>query len=277
MISLELRERKIEKKRPLIMGILNVTPDSFYDGGRYADLSSQLEQVEKMLREGADIIDIGGESTRPGSQPISSEEELKRILPIVREVRRLFPDALISVDTYKADVAKVVIEEGVDLINDISGGAQAPEIWHHCERGGVGYVLSHFKGDPPVMEREPSYSNVVEEILKFFAEKINLLKNFSIKTIIIDPGIGFGKKVEHNYQILAKLEEFKKLGYPLLIGLSRKSLLWKLLELTPEEVLPATIALNAISLIKGADILRVHDISPALQTIAVVEEVKKFI
>lgn len=248
--------------KPLIMGILNVTPDSFYDGGRYTTVDSAVAQVEKMVEEGVDIIDVGGESTRPGSEMISVDEELRRVLPVIKElVKRV--DVPISIDTYKAEVARLAIEEGVEMVNDISALRFDEKMIEVVKEKKVPIVLMHMKGTPKDMQINPFYEDVVREIYEFLCERVEwaVTKGVGKDYIVIDPGIGFGKRVIDNLEIIRRLPEFKSLGLPILIGLSRKSFIGHILGgLPPEERLEGTASAVAISVLKGANIIRVHDV-----------------
>ena len=267
---LNCRGKIIDLDTPKVMGILNLTEDSFYDGGKYKNIDAALKQVEKMLTEGADFIDIGAISTRPGAKSISGEQEWQRLSETLAEVRKTFPESLLSVDTYRADVAKNAIEEGVDLINDISSGDFDAAMFSVIAHYKVPYIIMHIKGTPENMQVNPTYENVVKEILYFFSERIEKLKLSGVSDIIIDPGIGFGKTVEHNYEILKNLDFFSLIGYPVLIGLSRKSLINKALNISPKDALNGTTVLNTIALQKGAKILRVHDVKEAVEAVKLV-------
>ncbi len=252
---------------PLIMGILNITPDSFYDGGKYEDEKSILGQVETMLREGATIIDIGGMSSRPGAKTISADEELQRVLPYIRAIKKHFPEAILSLDTFRAQVAKAGVEEGVQMINDISAGQMDPAMFDILPKLNVPYVLMHMQGIPENMQQQPGYEDVITEVLDFFIEKSEALKNAGQKDIILDVGFGFGKTLEHNYTLLKNMHAFQILDWPLLAGISRKSMIYKLLDTTPQEALNGTSALHMIALQQGAKILRVHDVKEAKEVI----------
>jgi dihydropteroate synthase len=257
------------------MGIINVTPDSFYGGSRFNSDSEIVAAAEQMIKDGADIIDIGGSSSRPGAPETPACEEEKRVLSAVRLIRKEFPDAIISVDTYRANIAeKAVVEYGAHIVNDISGGNADAKMFEVISKIKVPYILMHTQGCPKTMQNNPSYDDVVADILKYFSERIFKLRNAGVNDIIIDPGFGFGKTMEHNFEILRKLEDFAIAGLPLLVGLSRKSVIWKSLNITPEEALAGTVALNTAALIKGADIIRVHDVKEAAQTVKLVCKIK---
>ncbi len=257
-------------KDPVIMGILNVTPDSFYDGGRYPTKDMILERASHIFSEGAEILDIGGYSSRPGAEDISHEAELERLSRALGPIREKFPDKIISIDTFRSKIAKSVIEKfQVNIINDISGGEIDADIIDVAASMNVPYVCMHMQGNPQTMQKKPLYIHIVKDILDFFAKKIYEIRNKGVKDIIIDPGFGFGKTLDQNYQLLLGLDVFQMLEVPVLAGLSRKSMVYKLLGNTPEEALTGTIALNLVALQKGASILRVHDIAEAKQTISI--------
>ncbi|MFH1005384.1 MAG: dihydropteroate synthase [Bacteroidota bacterium] len=268
-MQLQFKNRTLSLASPIVMGILNVTPDSFFDGGKFIDENFILSQTEKMLNEGADIIDIGGCSTRPGVQTVSEETELTRLIPAIKIIRNKFRDAIISIDTFRSDIAEKSIDAGADMINDISGGTIDNNMFDIIAKHNVPYVLMHIQGTPQTMQQNPHYENVVEEVKKYFAEKIILLKNSGVKQIIIDPGFGFGKTLEHNYSLLNNLCSFKSFGLPLLAGVSRKSMINKILGIKPEEALNGTTVINTIALLNGANILRVHDVKEAKEVIKI--------
>ncbi|WBM73668.1 dihydropteroate synthase [Saprospira grandis] len=261
--------RLLDLSSPKIMGILNLTPDSFYDGGRYLGEEAYLEQVERMIGEGLDILDIGGASTKPGALAVSAEEELKRILGPLRRIRQEFPDLLISIDSYWAEVIEATAAEGIHLVNDISAGAIDPKLWPIVAKLGLPYVLMHMQGRPETMQDKPQYESVVLEVYDFFVERLGALRQLGVKDIILDLGYGFGKSLGQNYQLLAGGQAFRQLGLPILAGVSRKSMLYKLLDSQPQEVLPATTAAHIFALEEGARILRVHDVEAARQAIGV--------
>ncbi len=254
---------------PLVMGILNVTPDSFYDGGRYQTLDTALLQAEKMLREGASILDIGGASSRPGARYVSAEEEIRRTLPVIETIKKEFPDAVLSIDTYQSTVARAAVEAGVGMVNDISGGSFEENFIATIASLRVPYVLMHLKGTLQTMQQNPHYDDLMLEITDYFIRKIGLLRQHGVIDILLDPGFGFGKTIEHNYQLLQQLNGFDFLELPFLIGLSRKSMIYKLLGHQPDEVLSATSALHLVALQKGAKILRVHDVREAMDVVKV--------
>ena len=257
--------------KPLVMGILNLTPDSFFDGGRYTGKEAWLSQAEKMIYEGASIIDLGAVSTRPGSREVGEEEEISRLLPVVVQLTRRFPETVFSVDTYRATVVKLAAEAGAGLINDISGGNMDDSLFETVAKTGLPYILMHMQGIPATMQTSPVYEDIVEEINQFFEQKLIVLKEAGIRQVILDPGFGFGKTIEHNYAMLRRLSEFKKSGFPIMAGISRKSMIYKLLEISPEESLSSSSSLNMIAVLNGVDILRVHDVKEAVQVIRMAE------
>ena len=252
------------------MGILNLTSNSFYDGGKYNNTKKILIQTKKMINEGANIIDIGAQSSRPGSNEISEEEELNRIIPSLIEIRKKFPNVLISIDTYRAKVAEESINNGADIINDISSGDLDQNMFSIIAKYKVPYIIMHMLGTPKKMQDNPTYKNVVDDIINYFQQKIEILNNLGVDNLIIDPGFGFGKTLEHNYEILNNLEKFKCLKYPILVGVSRKSMVYKLLDTDANQALNGTSVANTIALTKGTDILRVHDIKEAVECIKIV-------
>ncbi len=252
---------------PKIMGILNVTPDSFSDGGQYASPEAALHRTEEMLKQGATIIDVGGYSSRPGAADVSASEELKRLAPVVSLVVKNFPEAIISVDTFRAHVAAEMLELGAHIINDVSGGVQDEAMHATVARYRAPYVLMHMQGTPQTMQQNPTYSDVVQEVWQYFVQQLTLARAAGIVDIVIDPGFGFGKTATHNYTLLRRLQYFTNLGCPLLVGLSRKSMLYKPLGLTATQVLPASSAAHAWALLNGAHVLRVHDVAEAAQVV----------
>ncbi len=260
----------LELTDPVVMGILNVTPDSFYDGGKYNNKESILGQAKKILKEGAEILDIGAYSSRPGAEDISAKEELERLRFALDLIRKEFPDQLISVDTYRPNVAEQVIKlYSVNIINDISGGEIDPEILDVAAQNNVPYICMHMQGTPQDMQNKTNYTHIVKDIISYFSYKISEIRAKGVHDIIIDPGFGFGKTLDQNYQLLAGLDVFQMLEVPIMVGLSRKSMIYKHLGNTPQEALTGTIALNMISLQKGASILRVHDVREAKETITI--------
>lgn len=263
----------IDLSSPKVMGILNITPDSFYDGGKYKSDVSILNQINKMLTDGATFIDVGAYSSRPGAQHISEEEELKRIVPIIELLLKNFPEITISVDTFRSKVAEETIVAGASLINDISGGNMDNKMYSTVAKLQVPYILMHMQGTPQNMQKNPSYENIIADLISFFAEKIFELRQLKLNDVIIDVGFGFGKTIDHNYQLLKDLDLFKNLDVPILTGVSRKSMLYKLLDITPQEALNATTAANTIALLNGTNILRVHDVKEAVEAVKIVEHV----
>ncbi|MDD4603028.1 MAG: dihydropteroate synthase [Bacteroidales bacterium] len=262
--------RALDLSTPVIMGILNITPDSFFDGGNYLTQETQLKQVEKMLEEGASIIDLGAVSTRPGAQEVSQTDELDLLLPVVKNLRQHFPDSIISIDTFRPVVARAVVEQGADIINDIYGGRFEQGMLEVVSMLKVPYILMHMKGDPITMQVKPEYSDVMAEITYFFEQQLAKCRNQGITQVLLDPGFGFGKSVAHNFTILSHLTSLQSLGAPLVVGLSRKSMINKVLQTKPTTALNGTTVLNTIALIKGADILRVHDVKEAMEAIRLV-------
>lgn len=265
--TLNLSGRLLPLDRPLVMGILNITPDSFFDGGRYDQIEDALKQTDRMISEGADMIDIGGMSSRPGAQVISSDEELARVLPIIKAIRATYPQIALSVDTVYAATAKASVETGADLINDISAGTIDQGMFQMVADLGVPYVLMHMQGRPETMQQRPDYEDVVQEVLDFFITQSTLLRKLGVKDLILDPGFGFGKSLDHNYELLKKMHVFRMLDCPILAGISRKSMINKVLGTRPENALNGTTALHMVALQQGASILRVHDVREAVQVV----------
>ena len=257
------------------MGILNVTPDSFYDGGVYDSDKKILNQVEKMINEGVDIIDIGGSSSRPGAKKVNLDDEIARVIPTIELIKNKFSDTIISIDTFRSEVAKKAINAGASIINDISAGDLDPEMFNCVAELKVPYIMMHMKGNPNNMQKNPTYENVVIEIVKNLSKKLFLAKKAGIIDVIIDPGFGFGKTAKHNYCILNNLSFFNELGCPILVGISRKSMVYKLLDTNPEDALNGTTCLNTISIINGAKILRVHDVKEAKEIITLTNFLNK--
>ncbi len=267
--TLNLGGKLIDLSTPLVMGILNLTPDSFYDGGSYLNEKQALKRAEQMILEGASIIDLGAYSTRPGAEDISVEEEIKRLIPILKKIRTEFPNVPISIDTFRSEVALRSSEIGIELINDISGGSMDDTMFETVAKLKVPYILMHIKGKPVNMQKNPVYKDILAEMMLYFTKKINQLNLLGVQDIILDPGFGFGKTLEHNYKLMHKLEIFKILNLPLMVGVSRKSMIYKLLESTPEESLNGTSILNTLALQKGASLLRVHDVKQAVEAIKI--------
>lgn len=270
--TLNCNGRLISLERPVVMGILNATPDSFFDGGKYQGLDGQLRQVEKMLEVGATFIDVGGMSSRPGAAIIEVEEELRRVLPVIEATLKRFPETLISIDTIHSKVAKAAVAAGACIINDISAGSIDSAMYQTVAELDVPYILMHMQGRPQEMQKNPLYENVALEVLDFFIQEVGKLRALGVKDLIIDPGFGFGKTVEHNYQLLTHLHTFKMLEVPILAGLSRKSMICKVLKVNPKDALNGTTALHIVALQQGAKILRVHDVKEAVQCIQLFQQ-----
>lgn len=273
-MTIDCKGNLIDLSTPKVMGILNCTPDSFFDGGKYKSESDILHQVEKMLDEGATFIDIGAYSSKPGADFVSEEEELQRLLPIIDLVLKHFPETLLSVDTFRSNVAHNAIENGAVMINDISAGMLDEDMLETVAKLQVPYVMMHMKGNPQTMQSMTNYEDVVKEMMYYFSERINKARSFGLNDVIIDPGFGFAKTLEQNYEILQKLDYFNNLELPMLVGISRKSMIYKILENSPQEALNGTTVLNTIALQKGAKILRVHDVKEAMECVALVEMLK---
>lgn len=271
--SLNFQGKLEDINAPLIMGILNLTPDSFYDGGKNNSLQTNLLNVKKMIQDGADIIDIGAYSSRPGAKEISEQEELDRLLPTLEAVHQQFPEIKISIDTFRSRVAELAIQNGACMINDISAGELDPAIWSVAATHKTPYIAMHMQGAPNTMQNNPVYTDIMEDLLFYFSDKLQAMKKAGLMDIIIDPGFGFGKTLAHNYEILKSLQSFKLLGLPILVGLSRKSMIYKYLSITPENAMNGTTVLNTLALDKGADILRVHDVQQAKETLLLWQKV----
>lgn len=270
--TINCRGKLLDFTSPIVMGILNVTPDSFFAGSRAGNVVSLLEQAEKQLSEGATILDIGGMSTRPGAEMINESTELNRILPAIRAITRAFPEAVVSVDTFRAAIARACVGEGAHIVNDISGGTLDDKMFATVADLNVPYVLMHTRGTPQTMQSLTQYDDVALEILDFFIEKVGVLRGLGVKDIILDVGFGFAKNTEQNFELLKKLSIFKILECPILAGLSRKGMIWKTLGITPEESLNGTTAAHIFALQGGAKILRVHDVKAAIETIRIFEK-----
>ena len=274
MFTLNCKGRLLIVDKPLVMGIINVTPDSFFAGSRKQETNAILAKAEQMLKEGASILDIGGQSTRPGSEQVSAEEELERVIEGIKAIHQRFPDAILSIDTYYALVAKEAVEAGASIVNDISGGELDPAMIPMVASLRVPYVLMHMKGTPATMQKEANYSNVTIEVIDFLSRRVKEIQGAGVRDIIIDPGFGFAKTIYQNFDILRNLSLFSILSYPILLGLSRKSTIYKTLNTTAEEALNGTTVLNTIGLMNGAKILRVHDVKEAMEAIKLVSKVK---
>ncbi len=272
---INVRGQLMDLQIPRVMGVINITPDSFYDGSRHTDAGSIINAARKMITEGADIIDVGGYSSRPGAEIITVEEEKKRVIGAIRLIISEFPEAIISVDTFRTEIAREAINDcGAHIINDITGGEADPEMFRLVAGLQVPYVLMHMQGTPSSMQVNPVYEDVVADILKWFGKRLVIMQNMGVRDIIIDPGFGFGKTIEHNFEILRRLSDFSIAGMPLLAGISRKSMIWKTLGITPAEALNGTSVLNMAALMNGADILRVHDVKEAVQAIKLFQRLK---
>lgn len=265
--TLNCKGRLLSLESPAVMGILNVTPDSFYDGGRHGSLDAVRRKTEQMLREGAAIIDIGGMSSRPGAELLPETTELSRILPAIELVTQEFPEAIVSVDTVRAAVVRLAVEAGAAMVNDISAGRFTEGMYETVADLGVPYILMHTKGAPDVMARQAHYEDVVQEVLDFLIAEAGRLRAVGVKDIIIDPGFGFAKNIRHNFQLLKHLHVFRILSYPVLAGISRKSMIYRTLGIPPDEALNGTTALHIVALQQGASLLRVHDVKEAMETI----------
>ncbi len=274
MFTLNCKGRLLEIKGPVVMGIINATPDSFFSASRHASVDAMLHQAEDMLNNGAIMLDIGGQSTRPGSEPVSREEELRRTIEGIASIHERFPQAILSVDTYYAKVAQEAVAAGASIVNDVSAGTLDEAMIPAVAALQVPYVLMHMKGKPQTMQQSPVYENVTLEVLDFFIEKVALLKASGINDIILDPGFGFGKTIAHNFELLHHMKALSVLELPLLIGLSRKGTIYKTLGITAEEALNGTTVMNTIALMNGAHILRVHDVKAAKEAIILVEAVR---
>ncbi len=272
--SLNVGGKLLDLSQAKVMGIINLTPDSFYSHSRFTAEKEILAQVQKMLAEGADILDLGAYSTRPGADDISTEDEAKRLLPVIKLIKSNFSDAVISVDTFRASIARLAVEAGADIINDISGGELDAEMFSTVAQLSVPYILMHHRGTPKNMHLLTMYDDLMADITFYFSEKIAQLKSLGVKDVVIDPGFGFAKNTEQNFLLLNHLKDFKILDVPILVGLSRKSMVWKSLNITANEALNGTTILNTVALQNGANILRVHDVAEAKQCIKLINLVK---
>ena len=271
-MTINCHGKLIDLSSPKVMGIFNVTPNSFYDGGKHSDEKSVLSQVEKMLLEGATFIDIGAYSSKPSAEFVSEEEEIFRLIPIINLVLKHFPQTLISVDTFRSNVAKAAIENGACIINDISAGSIDEKMMQTVAQLQVPYVMMHMKGNPQTMQSLAQYENITKEMLLYFSEKVAQARSLGINDLIIDAGFGFAKTTEQNFEVMNNLELFQMLELPILVGISRKSMIYKTLETEPNFALNGTTVLNTIALQKGANILRVHDVKEAVETIKLVSQ-----
>lgn len=274
MYTLNCKGRLLVLDKPVVMGILNITPDSFYIGSRIKQ-KDVLQKAAQMMNDGATILDIGGQSTRPGSTRLSANEELDRVLPVIEAIKKEFPSSFLSIDTYHSVVAKETVAAGIDIVNDISAGDLDEAMLSTVASLNVPFIAMHMQGNPDNMQKNPTYENVTREVVDYFIKKTAACKATGIVDLILDPGFGFGKTINHNFQLLKTMEALQIFHLPILAGLSRKSTIWKTLQTTPEEALNGTTVLNTIALTKGANILRVHDVKEAKETITLFEAYKK--
>ncbi|MCB2195839.1 MAG: dihydropteroate synthase [Bacteroidetes bacterium] len=266
----------IDLSEPKIMAILNITPDSFYDGGKHVSLKDIKSHINNLIQEGADIIDVGAYSSRPGAKDVSAEEELERLSPVLEMLRKDFSKLIISVDTFRSEVAQRVVEDfNVDIINDISAGDLDKDMFKTMAKLQVPYIMMHMQGTPQTMQKDPQYKNVVQEIMEYFSKKIDALKLSGVNDVILDPGFGFGKTVDHNFQLLKHLSDFKLFELPVLVGVSRKSMINKVLEISPDKALNGTTIVHTMALLNGANILRVHDVKEAKEAILLTSKYKQ--
>lgn len=273
---INVRGNLIDLSVPKVMGIINVTPDSFYEGSRVMEDDEIIRVASQMIEDGADILDVGGYSSRPGAENITAEEERTRVIKAIKLINRELPEAIISIDSFRSEIVlEAVTECGAGIINDISGGESDADMFKVVERLRVPYIMMHMQGVPGTMQKNPVYDDVVADILRWFGERIFRLQSIGVSDIIIDPGFGFGKTAAHNFEMLRHLGDFSIAGLPVLVGVSRKSMIWKTLEITPGEALNGTSVLNTVALLNGADILRVHDVKEAVQAVKLVEMLKK--
>lgn len=274
--TIRIKGQLMDLSQPKVMGILNITPDSFFDGGKYRHKDAILKRCDEILLQGGEIIDVGAYSSRPGADHVSAEEELKRLEEVLKWIRNAHPHVVISLDTFRAGVAeKCVNEWGVDIINDISGGMMDEDMFETVARLKMPYIMMHMKGTPQNMQMNPVYENVVKEVSLFFSAQMDKLTRLGVSDVILDPGFGFGKTLEHNYQLLNAMEQFDLFQLPVLVGVSRKSMIYKLLENEPKDALNGTSVLNTIALTKGANILRVHDVKEAVECVKLVGQLAK--
>lgn len=272
--SVNIGGKLLQLDTPIVMGIVNITPDSFYSGSRKETLNDAIKQAEQILEDGGTIIDIGGQSTEATSSMLDASEELKRISPIIREIRKTFPNAILSIDTFYSEVAKAAVEEfGVNIINDISGGQIDDMMFETVAKLNVPYILMHMRGTPQTMQQLTNYNNLLKDIFYYFSQKVSQLNQLGVNDIIIDPGFGFSKTVEQNYKLMANLKYFDIFELPLMVGISRKTMIYKLLDTTPSESLNGTTALNTFALNSGANILRVHDVKQAVECIKIYDKI----
>ncbi len=270
--TINIKGELVSLERPLVMGILNITPDSFYESSRCIDVQKAFERAEQIISEGTDIIDVGAYSSRPGAEDVSEEEEIVRLRSVLPLIRERYPNAIISVDTFRSRVARFVVEEcGADMINDIMGGEGDEDMFETVAQLKVPYILMHMRGTPQTMQGKTDYDDILVEMITYFSEKIDKLRLLGVNDVILDPGFGFAKSLEQNYNILKNLADIAQFKLPLLVGISRKSMIYRPLNISPEESLIGTVALNTLALTKGADILRVHDVKECVETIKIFE------
>lgn len=265
--SIKIGSKLMTFERPKVMAILNLTPDSFFDGGKHSSLESAMLHAEKLIAEGADMIDIGAYSSRPGAQEISAQEEMDRAIPFIEAIHQSYPDVILSIDTFRADVAESCVQAGVHIINDISGGTLDENMFDTVARLQVPYILMHMRGTPATMQQMTDYEDIVNDVAESLGHHVSRLRELGVRDIILDPGYGFAKTIDQNYDLLMRVNELHYFGLPILGGISRKSMLYKKIGLKPDEVLPGTIALNTLLLERGVQILRVHDVKEAKQLI----------
>ena len=271
-MNINIRGKLFDLSKPKVMGILNLTPDSFYDGGVHNEINNIENHVNMMVEDGMDILDIGGYSSKPGAKNISLDEEMTRVIPILKHIRKIFPDLIISIDTFRSKIASMSLDEGADMINDISGGTLDKNMMSVVSKNNCPYILMHMQGNPQNMQNDPSYENVTLEIIQYLAQRIKIAHDNNIIDLIVDPGFGFGKTLEHNFEILNNLDKFNVLDTPILAGFSRKSMIYKTLKTSNKKALNGTSSLNTIALMKGAKILRVHDVREAKECIILHEK-----
>jgi len=271
-MTINCKGQIIDLTTPKIMGILNITPNSFYDGGKYSLEKNAISKVDKMLKEGATFIDIGAYSSKPNAEFVSEEEELKRIIPVVKTLIKEFPETLLSIDTFRSSVAQECINNGAALINDITAGNLDEKMIEVIASNNVPYIMMHLRGTPQTMQNQTNYENLIKEMILYFSDKISKARNLGIHDLIIDPGFGFSKTTDQNFEILSNLELFKMLDLPILTGISRKSMIYKTLDTNPEEALNGTTVLNTIAITKGANIIRVHDVKEAIECVKLYEK-----
>jgi dihydropteroate synthase len=274
-MTINCKGQLIDLSTPKVMGVLNLTPDSFYDGGRYKNEVDMMSQVEKMLQEGATFIDLGGYSSKPGAAFVEEDEELKRVIPVIELLINNFPDIILSVDTFRSKIAQVSVAAGAAMINDISAGFLDAEMIKTIAKLQVPYIMMHMRGTPQTMQQQTQYDDLLKEIISYFAERLQLAKTEQLIDVIIDPGFGFAKTREQNFELLSHLELLNIVNKPLLVGVSRKSMIYKTLNTTPQEALNGTTALNMVALSKGANILRVHDVKEAVECVTLFTQLKK--